>query len=41
MRLVESRTTLTLSYVVLAIGAFIALFPIALLALNALKSITK
>jgi raffinose/stachyose/melibiose transport system permease protein len=37
MRLVESRTTLTLSYVVLAIGAFIALFPIALLALNALK----
>ena len=37
MRLVESRTTLTLSYVVLAIGAFIALFPIALLVLNSLK----
>ena len=38
MRLVESRATLTASYVVLAIGAFTALFPIALLVLNALKS---
>lgn len=38
MRLVESRTTLTVSYVVLGIGAFTALFPIALLVLNALKS---
>jgi raffinose/stachyose/melibiose transport system permease protein len=38
MRLVESRTTLTVTYLVLAIGAFTALFPIALLVLNALKS---
>jgi len=38
MRLVESRTTLTVTYVILAIGAFTALFPIALLVLNALKS---
>ncbi|MET3898043.1 raffinose/stachyose/melibiose transport system permease protein [Devosia sp. UYZn731] len=38
MRLVESRTTLTITYVILAIGAFTALFPIALLVLNALKS---
>ncbi|ESY07286.1 carbohydrate ABC transporter permease [Mesorhizobium sp. RSR565B] len=37
MRMVESRTTLTISYIVLGIGAFIALFPIALLVLNALK----
>ena len=37
MRLVEGRATLTISYVVLAIGAFVALFPIALLVLNALK----
>jgi raffinose/stachyose/melibiose transport system permease protein len=37
MRMVESRTTLTISYIVLAIGAFIALFPIALLVLNSLK----
>ncbi|HTJ56055.1 MAG TPA: carbohydrate ABC transporter permease [Devosiaceae bacterium] len=37
MRLVESRLTLTLAYFVLAIGAFIALFPIALLVLNSLK----
>ena len=28
MRLVESRSTLTVSYVVLGIGAFTALFPI-------------
>ena len=38
MRLVESRTTLTITYVFLAIGAFTALFPIALLVLNSLKS---
>ncbi|UVK50606.1 carbohydrate ABC transporter permease [Mesorhizobium sp. AR02] len=37
MRMVESRTTLTISYIVLGIGAFIALFPIALLVLNSLK----
>jgi raffinose/stachyose/melibiose transport system permease protein len=37
MRLVESRATLTISYLVLAIFAFIALFPIALLILNSLK----
>jgi raffinose/stachyose/melibiose transport system permease protein len=37
MRMVESRATLTVSYIVLGIGAFIALFPIALLVLNALK----
>jgi raffinose/stachyose/melibiose transport system permease protein len=37
MRLVESRATLTISYLVLAIFAFIALFPIALLLLNSLK----
>jgi raffinose/stachyose/melibiose transport system permease protein len=37
MRLVESRTTLTFSYVLLGIFAFIALFPIALLVLNSLK----
>jgi len=36
-RLVESRLTLTVSYLVLAVGAFIALFPIALLVLNSLK----
>lgn len=38
MRLVESRSTLTITYVVLALGLFTALFPIALLLLNALKS---
>lgn len=38
MRLVESRATLTLTYVVLGIGLFTALFPIALLVLNSLKS---
>ena len=38
MRLIESRTTLTITYIVLAIGAFTALFPIALLVLNSLKS---
>lgn len=37
MRLVESRTTLTFSYILLGIFAFIALFPIALLVLNSLK----
>ena len=37
MRMVESRTTLTISYIALGIGAFIALFPIALLVLNSLK----
>jgi raffinose/stachyose/melibiose transport system permease protein len=35
--MVESRTTLTISYIALGIGAFIALFPIALLVLNSLK----
>lgn len=37
MRLVESRLTLTFSYALLGLFAFIALFPIALLVLNALK----
>ncbi|ESY80867.1 sugar ABC transporter permease [Mesorhizobium sp. LNHC221B00] len=37
MRMVESRATLTISYIVLGIGAFIALFPNALLVLNSLK----
>lgn len=38
MRLVESRTTLTLTYTALGVLTFIALFPIALLVLNSLKS---
>jgi raffinose/stachyose/melibiose transport system permease protein len=38
MRLVEGRTTLTVTYVVLGIGLFTALFPIALLVLNSLKT---
>lgn len=38
MRLVESRLALTISYVVLGILTFVALFPIALLVLNSLKS---
>lgn len=38
MRLVESRLTLTISYIVLGILLLIALFPIALLVLNSLKS---
>lgn len=37
MRLVEGRLTLTLTYIALGIGAFIALFPIALLVLNSFK----
>ena len=37
MRLVESRLTLTVSYALLGLFAFIALFPIALLVLNSLK----
>lgn len=37
MRLVESRLTLTFSYALLGLFAFIALFPVALLVLNALK----
>ena len=37
MRLVESRTTLTITYVVLSVALFVALFPIALLVLNSLK----
>ena len=37
MKLVESRTTLIATYVVLGIGLFITLFPIALLVLNSLK----
>jgi raffinose/stachyose/melibiose transport system permease protein len=36
-RQIESRTTLTITYVVLGVLAFIALFPIALLVLNAFK----
>ena len=38
MRLVESRATLTLTYIVLGVGLFTALFPIVLLVLNSLKS---
>ena len=38
MRLVESRATLTLTYIALGVLAFVALFPIALLVLNSLKS---
>ena len=38
MRLIESRTTLTLTYIVLGLGVFTALFPIALLVLNSLKT---
>ena len=37
MRLVESRATLTIAYTALSIFAFISLFPVALLVLNALK----
>lgn len=37
MRLVESRFTMAVTYVVLGVGAFIALFPIALLVVNSLK----
>ena len=37
MRLVESRATLTVSYILLGVFAFIALFPIALLVLNSFK----
>ena len=37
MNLVEGRFTMIVTYVVLGIGAFIALFPIALLVLNSLK----
>lgn len=37
MSLVESRLTLTISYALLGVFAFIALFPIALLILNSLK----
>ena len=38
MRLVEGRTTLTITYIVLGLGLFTALFPIALLVLNSLKT---
>ena len=38
MRLVESRTTLIITYIVLGVGAFLALFPTALLVLNSLKA---
>ena len=38
MRLIESRTTFVLTYLVLAVGAFTALFPTALMVLNALKT---
>jgi raffinose/stachyose/melibiose transport system permease protein len=37
MRLVESRATLVITYVVLSVALFVALFPIALLVLNSLK----
>lgn len=37
MNRIESRFTMVVTYVVLGIGAFIALFPIALLVLNSLK----
>jgi raffinose/stachyose/melibiose transport system permease protein len=37
MRLVESRSTLVMSYILLSLFAFLALFPIALLVLNSLK----
>jgi raffinose/stachyose/melibiose transport system permease protein len=37
MNAVESRFTLIVTYIGLGIGAFVALFPIALLALNSLK----
>ncbi|MBL1421351.1 MAG: carbohydrate ABC transporter permease [Alphaproteobacteria bacterium] len=38
MNLVESRTTTTIIYIILAIAAFTALFPIALMVLNSLKT---
>ncbi len=38
MRLIESRATLYITYALLAVLAFIALFPIALLVLNSVKS---
>ena len=41
MRLVESRSTLILSYILLSLFAFLALFPIALLVLNSLKPATQ
>jgi raffinose/stachyose/melibiose transport system permease protein len=37
MTMIESRTTLVLTYIVLGFAAFVALFPIGLLVLNALK----
>src|ERR1700749_1688862 len=37
MTFVENRATIYLSYAVLCVGAFIALFPIALLIVNSLK----
>src|SRR5206468_12606125 len=37
MKLIESRLTMVATYIVLGIGAFIALFPIALLVVNSLK----
>ncbi|PCI87620.1 MAG: sugar ABC transporter permease [Hyphomicrobiales bacterium] len=38
MNLVESRTTTTIIYVILGVAAFTALFPIALMVLNSLKT---
>jgi raffinose/stachyose/melibiose transport system permease protein len=38
MRLIESRMTLNITYALLGVLAFIALFPIALLVLNSIKS---
>lgn len=38
MRLIESRTTLIVTYTLLGVLAFIALFPVALLVLNSVKS---
>lgn len=38
MRLIESRTTLYITYTLLGLLAFIALFPVALLVLNSVKA---
>ena len=37
MNLIESRITLTLSYVLLGFAAFVSLFPMALMLLNSFK----
>lgn len=38
MRIIESRSTYTITYIILGIAAFTALFPMAILVLNALKT---